>query len=473
MPTMAFLSASERDVYGNGLRRFVVALAGCCLLTMGASAQPAGAAPTPVADIGVRVTTPATPTPEHAASDRTTADAESASAPNLEPEDPKQAVQSAQAHVAQVEEQFGKKSRQSAEARLDLAELQKRAGDLEGAEQSYLAAIESYRSLDGAFTPLAIEPLTALGDDFTERKDYVSALSAYTEARTISRHAYGLLNEDQIPLLDRLTETMIELNKPAEADQHQQEALRLVERQYPPESDESLAALYKYAGWLREQGRFSEERDLYMRALKTIRDHYGKDDLHEVPALAAIGNSFRTQRLPEATGIGSLHDALQLMVARGAPDKVALAGVLRDIGDWEVAFSKVEYAGADYKRAWQYLGEVPEGVELRKQWFTATIYVLSEPISLLGLSQEPNAPSGHVLVKFDLDKYGHTSNPTIIESAPAGLKDEAVLRHIRRSRFRPQMVDGEPVARSGLQLQFSYRYSRDAVKDKGDKAGKP
>ena len=101
--------------------------------------------------------------------------------------------------------------------------------------------------------------------------------------------------------------------------------------------------------------------------------------------------------------------------------------VLRDIGDWEVAFSKVEYAGADYKRAWQYLGEVPEGVELRKQWFTATIYVLSEPISLLGLSQEPNAPSGHVLVKFDLDKYGHTSNPTIIESAPAGLKDEAVL----------------------------------------------
>ncbi|HVS24658.1 MAG TPA: tetratricopeptide repeat protein [Gammaproteobacteria bacterium] len=470
---MAFFSASERDVCRNGLQRLVVALAGCCLLTLGARAQPAGAAPTPVADIGVQITTPATPTPEQAASEPTTADAANAgSPPSLEPEDPKQAVQSAQAHVAQVEEQSGKNSRQSAEARLDLAELQKRAGDREGAEQSYLTAIEIYRSLDGAFTPLAIEPLTALGDDFKERKDYVSALSAYTEARTISRHAYGLLNEDQIPLLDRLTETMIELNKPAEADQHQQEALRLVERQYPPESNEALAALYKYAGWLREQGRFSEERDLYMRALRTIRDHYGKDDLHEVPALAAIGNSFRTQRLPEATGIGSLRDALQLMVARGAPDKVALAGVLRDIGDWDVAFSKVEYDGADYKRAWQYLGEVPEGDKLRKQWFTATIYVLSEPISLLGLSQEPKAPSGHVVVKFDLDKYGHTSNPTIIESEPAGLKDDAVLRHIRHSRFRPQMVDGEPVARTGLQLQFSYRYLRDAVKDKGDNAGK-
>jgi TonB family protein len=475
MPTMAFLSASERDVCRNGLQRLVVALAGCCLLTMGARAQPAGAAPTPLADIGVQVTTPATPTPEHAASEPTTADAASADPPNLEPEDPKQAVQSAQAHVAQVEEQFGKNSRQSAEARLDLAELQKRAGDHEGAEQTYLAAIEIYRSLDGAFTPLAIEPLTALGDDFKEREDYVSALSAYSEARTISRHAYGLLNEDQIPLLDRLTETMIELNKPAEADQHQQEALRLVERQYPPESDEALAALYKYAGWLREQGRFSEERDLYMRALRTIRDHYGKDDLHEVPALAAIGNSFRTQRLPEETGIGSLRDALQLMVARGAPDKVALAGVLRDIGDWDVAFSKVEYDGAEYKRAWQYLGEVPDGDELRKQWFATNSrdrYVLYEPISMLGVSLEPKAPSGHVLVKFDLDKYGHTSNAAILESEPAGLKDEAVLRHIRRSRFRPQMADGELVAVTGFTLNFTYRYSRDAVKDKGDKAGK-
>src|SRR5690242_15268396 len=77
MPTMAFLSASERDVFDNGLRRLVVALAGCCLLAMGARAQPAGAAPPPVADDRVVVTTPATPTPEPAASGPTTADAAS------------------------------------------------------------------------------------------------------------------------------------------------------------------------------------------------------------------------------------------------------------------------------------------------------------------------------------------------------------------------------------------------------------
>ena len=469
---MAFLSASELVVCRNGLQRLAVVLAGCFVLTMGARAQPVGAEPTPIAGNLGQVSTAAA---EHAASGTANTQAASGeSAAKLEqtPEDPKQAVLAAKTHVTQIEQQFGAKSRQSAEAYLDLAELQKRAGDRDAAEKSYLAAIEIYRSMEGPFTPLAIQPLTALGDSYEERRDFVSALSAYTEARTINRRAYGLLNEDQIPLLDRLTETMIELNKPAEADQHQQEALRLVERQYPPESSEALAALYKYAGWLREQGRYQEERDLYSRALKTIHDHYGKDDLREVPALAAIGNSFRTQRIPEPMGIGALQDAVQLMVTHGAPDKLALAEVLRDIGDWQVAFSKVDYNGADYRRAWQYLGELADGDKLRKQWFTGPIYVLREPVSLIGLTQEPTAPPGHVLVRFDLDKYGHANNPTIVESEPAGLKDDAVIRHIRHSRFRPQMVDGEPVARGSLALQFNYRYSRDAVKDKGDKGSK-
>jgi len=457
----------------NGLQRLVVVLAGCCVLTAGAHAQAVGAEPKPVAGNLGQVSTPATQPSEPAnASTAETASADAAQTLDKAAEDPKQAALAAQTHVTQVEQQFGKRSRQSAEAYIDLAELQKRAGDRDGAEKSYLAAIDVYRSLDGPFTPLAIQPLTALGDSYEEGKDFVNALSAYTEARTINRRTYGLLNEDQIPLLDRLTETMIELNKPADADQHQIEALRIVERSFPPESDEALAALYKYAGWLREQGRYPEERDLYMRALKTIHDHYGKDDLHEVPALSAIGNSFRSQRIPEPMGIGALHDALQLVVSHGSPDKLQLAGVLRDIGDWEVAFSRVDYDGAEYRRAWQSLGEGAAGDKLRKQWFTGPIYVLREPVSLLGLTQEPTAPAGHVIVRFDLDKYGHAVNPTIVESDPAGLKDEAVLRHIRHSRFRPQMVDGEPVARDSLALQFNYRYSRDAVKDKSDKGSK-
>jgi hypothetical protein len=51
----------------------------------------------------------------------------------------------------------------------------------------------------------------------------------------------------------------------------------------------------------------------------------------------------------------------------------------------------------------------------------------------------------------------------VVESNPPGLKDEAVLRHIRRSRFRPQIANGEIVSREALALQFNYRYTPDAL----------
>ena len=47
-----------------------------------------------------------------------------------------------------------------------------------------------------------------------------------------------------------------------------------------------------------------------------------------------------------------------------------------------------------------------------------------------------------VTVSFDIDKAGNTQNVMLVESDPPGLKDEAVLRHIRRSRFRPLIDDG-------------------------------
>ena len=448
-----------------------------CLLTMSAHAQTAGAAPTP-ADQGAPV--PAgtaahseqSPAPG-APSEGGAAPPSAATAPAVDTHDPKQVVESQQQLVTRTEQQFGKRSRQAAEAYLDLAEAQRRAGDRAAAEQSYLAAIDIYHSLEGPFTPLAIEPLTALGDNYRDSNDYVRAMTAYGEARTINRRAYGLLNEDQIPLIDRVTDVLLELNKPAEAEQAQLEALRIVERSYPPESDAALAALYKYAGWLREQGRFQEERDQYMRALRTVHDRYGKDDVHEVPALLGIGESFRVQRIPEPQGAGALHEALQILTMRGSTDKLALAETFRDIGDWDVAFSKVDYDGAEYRRSWAVLAEVADGDKYRKQWFSGPNYVLREPVSLAGLSQEPSSPSGHVIVKFDLDKTGHASNVTIVESDPPGFKDEAVIRHIRRSRFRPQMIDGEPVARESLALQFNYRYSRNAIsaeKEKGKAA---
>jgi TonB family protein len=443
---MVFFCATALDARRKGLQRLAVAFAACCALPI-ASAQPEP------------VTLPAV----QAATSSGSASTAPSDAPLVIESDPKAVVAANERLVQATEQEFGKNSRQSAEAYTDLADAQRRAGDHEGAEKSYLTVVEIYRAIDGPFSPLVIPSLTSLGDAYHERGDHLDAVTAYTEARTVNRRVFGLLNEGQIPLLDRMTKSLVELNKPIEADQQQLEALRLIERSHPPDSDPALQAIYKYAAWLRESGRYQEERDQYARALRTIRDKLGRDDVRQVQPLVGIGNSFRNQRIPEGQGAGALRDALAILISQKEPDELAVAEVLRDLGDWEVAFTKVDYDGAEYRRAWELLGGVPNGEKLRTEWFTGPTYVLREPISLRGLSQAANAPTGHVLVKFDLDKSGHSGNVAVVESNPPGLKDEAVLRHIRRSRFRPQMANGELVARDALALQFNYRYTPDAV----------
>jgi TonB family protein len=359
--------------------------------------------------------------------------------------------------------EFGRDSLRTAEAYIDLAEAHRQAEDFDRAAENYLAAVDVYRRFDGPFTPLAIRPLTSLGDTYHEAEEDVQAIAAYTEARTVSRRAYGLHNQDQIELLDRMSRSFLDLNELTEAEAQQVEALRLVQRSNPPHSEAVLEAIYKYADWLGDRLLFQLQRDQYTRALRLIRQAHGDRDVRQVRPLLAIGNSYRKERNPASLGISALEDALEILLEQPERDQVATAAALRDIGDWSVAFGKTGYNGTEYQRAWQMLGSAPNGDELRRAWFTGANYVLNEPISPRGLSTEPGALSGQVTVRFDIDTAGNSQNVTLVNSDPVGLKDEAVLRHIRRSRFRPLLADGQVIAGTGLAIQVKFRYAPEAV----------
>jgi TonB family protein len=411
------------------------------------------ASPAAVAQTNVDVPEPVTPPSETAVAD-TAADLV------LADQDP---IAASEQLVATNIAEFGRKSLAVAEAYVDLADAQRQAKEYEKAAESYLAAVDVYRSIDGPFTPLAIAPLTGLGDNYHEAEDDANAVAAYSEARTVSRRAYGLHNEEQIALLDRMSRSLLDLNQVTEAEAQQVEALRLIQRSHPADSDAVLEAIYKYADWLGERTLFQLQRDQYMRALRIIREVHGDRDVRLVTPLLGIGNTYRDERNPAGPGISSLEDALALLLEQPERDPVALAGALRDIGDWSVAFGKTGYEGMEYQRAWQLLESAPNGAQLRREWFTGANYVLYEPISPRGLSTDPDAASGHVTVSFDIDVAGNSTNVQLVESNPVGLKDEAVLRHIRRSRFRPVIEQGQLVPGRNLAIQVKFRYLEEAA----------
>ncbi|HSG64331.1 MAG TPA: energy transducer TonB, partial [Gammaproteobacteria bacterium] len=191
-----------------------------------------------------------------------------------------------------------------------------------------------------------------------------------------------------------------------------------------------------------------------------IRAHEGLDSPELVEPLREIGNSYRAQKLAEGRGISALKRALEIAEANREQDPLALARVLRDVGDWYTAFSRIGATGEEYQRAWQILGEVENGEALRADWFAEPDYVLREYPSNRGLAEagDPNAVEGYVRIVFDVDEAGDPLNIMVLESEPPDFKDSTMVRAIRQSRFRPRVVDGEVVYSSGLIRNFTFHY---------------
>ena len=194
--------------------------------------------------------------------------------------------------------------------------------------------------------------------------------------------------------------------------------------------------------------------------MEIIRETEGPDNIALVRPLREVANTYRRQKLAEGRGIGSLRRALEIAQTSVDADPLTTARVLRDIGDWYIAFSRVNYAGDEYRQAWHLLGRVEDGEAIRARWFNEPNYVLREFPSSRGLADAGDfgAVEGFVRVTFDVDEYGGPQNVTVLESEPPGFKDDTMVRAIRRSRFRPRVIDGEVVYSTGLIRNFTFHY---------------
>ena len=376
-----------------------------------------------------------------------------------------EALPFAETMVELAEDEFGSPSPDLATALTNLAYVQRSLENYDESNEAFVAAIDMYRETEGPFTPSAINPLVSMGANYYATGEFFQALNIFQEARTINRRAFGLLNPEQVEIVYHISATLASMRQFEEAHQYQQDALRLMERVNGSDSLEILPYIYRYAEWLASGFQFEAARNQYLRAMDIIREIDGPESALLVTPLRELGNTFRVQKLAEGRGISALRRALEIAEAQSEPDNVELARVLRDIGDWYTAFSRVGPSGEEYLRAWDLLGNVENGQELRAEWFDDSNgdYVLREYPSSRGVvdATEPGAEEGFVRVVFDIDVDGKPLNVTVLESDPEGFKDATMRRAISRSRFRPRIVDGELVYAPGLIRNFTFHYVPD------------
>lgn len=63
---------------------------------------------------------------------------------------------------------------------------------------------------------------------------------------------------------------------------------------------------------------------------------------------------------------------------------------------------------------------------------------------------------GWVRLRFGVDTSGRTKNVRVIGSKPAVVFDEEAIRAVRKWKYQPKVVDGQPVERTGLTVRLRF-----------------
>ena len=64
--------------------------------------------------------------------------------------------------------------------------------------------------------------------------------------------------------------------------------------------------------------------------------------------------------------------------------------------------------------------------------------------------------SGYCIVEYTVTKSGSIIDPVAIDCQPAGVFDRASVKAAHKFKYKPRVVDGEPIAVAGVQNKFTY-----------------
>lgn len=66
---------------------------------------------------------------------------------------------------------------------------------------------------------------------------------------------------------------------------------------------------------------------------------------------------------------------------------------------------------------------------------------------------------GHVLLEFTVTKTGAVKDPVVIESSPPGIFDRAAMQAALKFKYKPKVVNGEPIDVAGVRNLITFELS--------------
>jgi len=383
--------------------------------------------------------------------------------------------------VALTQEQYGANDRELVNPLANLGTTQYRMGDYKDAEDTYLRSVKIAADTGGGSADrLLLRPLQGLGATYYATRQYEDASLTLQRALDLSRNLDGLLNPGQMLILYPLIGSLVNLERHSEADREFQYSVRIAESAWGGSDARVIRPVDRYARWLEHMGRYPSARAQYARELTIAEGAGSRAARLVIDPLLGIARSYRL----EATN-GSDEEAAQyadpfgqpsvgvlgnhgghglhpdgekaLLLALQTIDKMRpidhqLRGTsLMELGDWYLCADQPDRSLARYREAW---------TDFQQAGSTATLDVPRQlayrtPASSAArsrLAERENTDEHSVQATFTVNRDGHTANVITSTSDATGAQQKTVLLAVRRARYAPRLLNGEPVDTEGVTL---------------------
>ncbi len=347
------------------------------------------------------------------------------------------------------------------------------------AEATLVRLVELIESQDGIFDDSLVEPLIALGNAHKMQGELDDSLSAYIRARYVTHRNYGVVNGEQLPIIDLMTELHIAMGELTDANREQRLAYRIADTNCGDDDVCRVDGMYKLARWYQRLSRFTQARGLYRDALEILEEEYGANHTGLVPALHGVAQTYEQQGQRFGEGRRSLERAAAILDAQAFADVTEHVDAHRKLGDWYNLTNDHERARAAYARAWDVIAADDESATEAKAVFAlpeALRYRPPEPIIGDPAWHESRLDGSYVVVEFDVNEFGRVENARVIEANTSARVRKEVRDAVRRAKYRPKLEDGVPVRSEGIKLTQGFEYvniyrqrkkMRDAANRKG------
>jgi tetratricopeptide (TPR) repeat protein len=441
-------------------------------------------------------------------------------------EDDSQSLAIAERIVDLVKGKYGKKSNEMVTPLHNLASVHKRLGHYSKARRYFNQSIEIAESHRGQYSPSISGSLTELGDLYLLMEEYSDALETFRRAQHIMHRADGVYTLDQLKVLDSMTHAGLFLQQAQLADQQQRFAFRVSERNYAPGDERLNAAMFKLGNWFRQTAQYKDALTTFESLKDAILQNGHDNDSQLVDALRAIASIRLLQESCCTDEV--LQQVVDVVAENPGSDLEDKIQAMTELADAVLAQRQTKRAKNLYESAWllsnqhtigakrpdlfsqpKRLGIVHKEdlIDAYQEVVSATldpgarrVYYVGDGDSRQGSGTSmsfggaPEKPSHslignplpvcypqvldlskgqdisdiagyYVELDFTVNDAGRVSEVDIVQTNAPGKLGRFVRNLLRKTLFRPRVVDGSTVATRHIKVRqtFSMRHQYASV----------